>query len=72
VPGWLGCNQQTGSIEFPSWSHDGQYLYFDSILTKNPFFRVLIFASTTGAPGEFERHLLALGTERRVERFGAG
>jgi hypothetical protein len=30
-------------IGFPSWSHDGQYLYFDSILTDDPaFFRVRI------------------------------
>jgi Tol biopolymer transport system component len=30
-------------IGYPSWSHDGQYLYFDSILTKDPaFFRVRI------------------------------
>jgi Tol biopolymer transport system component/DNA-binding winged helix-turn-helix (wHTH) protein len=30
-------------IGFPSWSHDGQYLYFDSILTEDPaFFRVRI------------------------------
>ena len=31
------------SIGYPSWSHDGQYLYFDSILTEDPaFFRVRI------------------------------
>ena len=30
-------------IGFPSWSHDGQYLYFDSTLTEDPaFFRVRI------------------------------
>jgi len=30
-------------IGFPSWSHDGQYLYFDSILTEDPaFFRLRI------------------------------
>jgi Tol biopolymer transport system component/DNA-binding winged helix-turn-helix (wHTH) protein len=30
-------------IGYPSWSHDGQYLYFDSILTADPaFFRVRI------------------------------
>jgi len=30
-------------IGFPSWSHDGRYLYFDSILTEDPeFFRVRI------------------------------
>jgi Tol biopolymer transport system component len=30
-------------VGFPSWSHDGQYLYFDSILTDDPaFFRVRI------------------------------
>jgi len=30
-------------IGFPSWSQDGQYLYFDSILTEDPaFFRVRI------------------------------
>ena len=30
-------------IGFPSWSHDGQYLYFDSFLTEDPaFFRVRI------------------------------
>ena len=30
-------------VGFPSWSHDGQYLYFDSILTEDPaFFRVRI------------------------------
>ncbi len=30
-------------IGYPSWSHDGQYLYFDSILTEDPaFFRVRI------------------------------
>jgi Tol biopolymer transport system component len=30
-------------IGFPSWSHDGQCLYFDSILTEDPaFFRVRI------------------------------
>ena len=30
-------------IGFPSWSHDGQYLYFDSILTDDPaFFHVRI------------------------------
>jgi Tol biopolymer transport system component len=30
-------------IGFPSWSHDGQYLYLDSILTDDPaFFRVRI------------------------------
>jgi Tol biopolymer transport system component/DNA-binding winged helix-turn-helix (wHTH) protein len=30
-------------IGFPSWSHDGQYLYFDSIFTEDPaFFRVRI------------------------------
>jgi len=30
-------------IGFPSCSHDGQYLYFDSILTDDPaFFRVRI------------------------------
>jgi DNA-binding winged helix-turn-helix (wHTH) protein/Tol biopolymer transport system component len=30
-------------IGFPSWSHDGQYLYFDSILTEDPaFLRVRI------------------------------
>jgi Tol biopolymer transport system component/DNA-binding winged helix-turn-helix (wHTH) protein len=31
------------TIGYPSWSHDGQYLYFDSILTEDPaFFRVRI------------------------------
>jgi Tol biopolymer transport system component/DNA-binding winged helix-turn-helix (wHTH) protein len=31
------------SIGYPSWSHDGQYLYFDSTLTEDPaFFRVRI------------------------------
>jgi Tol biopolymer transport system component/DNA-binding winged helix-turn-helix (wHTH) protein len=31
------------SIGYPSWSHDGHYLYFDSILTEDPaFFRVRI------------------------------
>jgi Tol biopolymer transport system component len=30
-------------IGFPSWSHDGQYLYFDTIFTEDPaFFRVRI------------------------------
>jgi Tol biopolymer transport system component len=30
-------------IGYPSWSHDGQYLYFDSILTDDPaFYRVRI------------------------------
>jgi len=30
-------------IGYPSWSHNGQYLYFDSILTDDPaFFRVRI------------------------------
>ena len=30
-------------IGYPSWSHDGHYLYFDSILTEDPaFFRVRI------------------------------
>jgi Tol biopolymer transport system component len=30
-------------IGYPSWSHDGQYLYFDSILADDPaFFRVRI------------------------------
>jgi len=30
-------------IGYPSWSHDAKYLYFDSILTKDPaFFRVRI------------------------------
>ncbi len=30
-------------VGFPTWSHDGQYLYFDSILTEDPaFFRVRI------------------------------
>jgi Tol biopolymer transport system component len=30
-------------IGFPSWSHDGQYLYFDFILTEDTaFFRVRI------------------------------
>jgi Tol biopolymer transport system component/DNA-binding winged helix-turn-helix (wHTH) protein len=31
------------SIGYPSWSHDGQYLYFDSSFTEDPaFFRVRI------------------------------
>ena len=31
------------SIGYPSWSHDGQYLYFDSTFTEDPaFFRVRI------------------------------
>lgn len=31
------------SIGYPSWSHDGQYLYFDSTLTDDPaFFRIRI------------------------------
>jgi Tol biopolymer transport system component/DNA-binding winged helix-turn-helix (wHTH) protein len=30
-------------IGYPSWSHDGQYVYFDSMLTEDPaFFRVRI------------------------------
>lgn len=30
-------------IGFPSWSHDGQYIYFDSIFTEDPaFYRVRI------------------------------
>jgi len=30
-------------IGFPSWSHDGHYLYFDSLLTEDPaFYRVRI------------------------------
>jgi hypothetical protein len=29
------------SIGYPSWSHDGQYLYFESTFTEDPaFFRV--------------------------------
>jgi hypothetical protein len=31
------------TIGYPSWSHDGQYLYFDTILTDDPaFFRIRI------------------------------
>jgi Tol biopolymer transport system component len=31
------------SIGYPSWSHDGQYLYFDADLTEDPaFYRVRI------------------------------
>jgi Tol biopolymer transport system component len=30
-------------IGYPSWSHDGQYLYFDTTLTEDPaFFRIRI------------------------------
>jgi hypothetical protein len=30
-------------IGYPSWSHDGQYLYFDAIFREDPaFFRVRI------------------------------
>ena len=30
-------------IGYPSWSHDGQYLYFDTTLTDDPaFFRIRI------------------------------
>jgi hypothetical protein len=33
----------SGTIGYPSWSHDGQYLYFDTILTDDPaFFRIRI------------------------------
>lgn len=38
---WMDLANMT--IGYPSWSHDGQYLYFDTTLTEDPaFFRVRI------------------------------
>ncbi len=39
---WLELANTT-TIGYPSWSHDGQYLYFDTILSNDPaFFRIRI------------------------------
>jgi len=47
-------------IGYPSWSHDGQYLYFDSILTEDPaFFRVRIS----------DRHLERLVSLKDIHRL---
>lgn len=48
------------SIGYPSWSHDGQYLYFDTTLTDDPaFFRIRIS----------DRKLERLVSLRGVQRF---
>jgi Tol biopolymer transport system component/DNA-binding winged helix-turn-helix (wHTH) protein len=39
---WMELANMT-TIGYPSWSHDGQYLYFDTILSDDPaFFRIRI------------------------------
>src|SRR4029077_12510000 len=39
---WVELASMT-TIGYPSWSHDGQYLYFDTTLTDDPaFFRIRI------------------------------
>ncbi len=39
---WMEVASMT-TIGYPSWSHDGQYLYFDTILSDDPaFFRIRI------------------------------
>jgi Tol biopolymer transport system component len=39
---WMELANMT-TIGYPSWSHDGQYLYFDTILSEDPaFFRIRI------------------------------
>ncbi|HET7207938.1 MAG TPA: winged helix-turn-helix domain-containing protein [Terriglobales bacterium] len=48
------------SIGYPSWSHDGQYLYFDTTLTDDPaFFRIRIS----------DRKLERLVSLKGVQRF---
>jgi Tol biopolymer transport system component/DNA-binding winged helix-turn-helix (wHTH) protein len=47
-------------IGYPSWSHDGQYLYFDSNLTEDPaFFRVRVA----------DRHLERLVSLKDIHRL---
>ena len=52
-------------IGYPSWSHDGQYIYFDTILNDDPaFFRVRI------SDHKLERLVSLKGQRRYWGRFG--
>jgi Tol biopolymer transport system component/DNA-binding winged helix-turn-helix (wHTH) protein len=52
-----------GLIGYPSWSHDGQYLYFDTTLTEDPgFFRMHIS----------DRKVEKLLSLKEVRRFQGG
>ena len=36
---WSEWINETGSVGFPTWSHDGSYLYYDSTFSDHPTFR---------------------------------
>jgi Tol biopolymer transport system component/DNA-binding winged helix-turn-helix (wHTH) protein len=53
-------------IGYPSWSHDGQYLYFDTTLTEDPaFYRLRI------SDRKLERLLSLKGYQRFWGQFGS-
>ena len=53
-------------IGYPSWSHDGKYLYFDTTLTDDPaFYRIRI------ADRQLERLLSLQGIHRLQSEFGS-
>jgi len=53
-------------VGYPSWSRDGQYLYFDSIFTDSPaFFRIRI------PDGKLERIAELRGIRRLMANFGS-
>ena len=54
------------AIGFPSWSRDGQYLYFDTTFTEDPaFFRIRTSDRT------LEKLLSLKGMRRFVSEFGS-
>ena len=53
-------------IGYPSWSHDGQYVYFDTTLTEDPaLYRVRI------SDRKLERLVALTGSQRFWGQFGS-
>jgi Tol biopolymer transport system component len=50
------------SSGYPSWSHDGQYLYFDFTFTEDPAFVRVRISDHRLELGQLERYTPALGT----------
>jgi Tol biopolymer transport system component len=58
--------RSVGPIGYPNWSHDGQYLYFDTVFSEDPgIFRIRV------ADGKLEKVLALKGVRRFHANFGA-
>ncbi len=63
---WSKWLTETGNLAYPTWSNDGQYLYFDNALTDHPTARRVKLGSN------HSEELYSLSDLRQFQELGSG